>query len=718
MSTSMQNPAAAPHDSDTGLIDRWLALETDRIWLLAERVLRGLQRARLRPAPDHASLVEVETILGARRAERLGAPSLPEDVDQLSRVLVELEARLFPLRRSVALGRLVTTFGLRPLEIEVLVTAVAQQVEPRLASMFAAIRTPARGSVDLSLLTTLLGLGRAHRVRLLDALDPDRPLLCWRLIQVTPADSVEAFGCVSYRTIRPTFDLVSGLCGRTSLAPEVSRVARLRIDRPTLDDLWYDDDMRREAQALCDAARAPSTHEAPWLVLWGPTGIGKRTLAARIAAHAGRPLVAFDPTLGDRASFADLAARVQREAMIRGAMLYVGPLSPELQEHGGRELFALLSRYRGPIALGIDDTRPPRLDAPHPIREIAMRLPSAPTRTGVWNASFPAETRGPDLNPAQLAQAFLLTPGEILATAHEAKLNAAREHVRVGHRDARGAIARRLRTSLGEIARAVTVTATWSDLVLPPQEMDRVSEFIARKKFADRVYNEWGYGARIGAAKGLTALFSGPPGTGKTMLAGLIAQSLDLDLYQVDLGQVVSKWVGETEKQLANVFDQAERAHAVLLFDEADSLFAKRTEVQGASDRYGNMVVNYLLQRLEQYSGVAILTTNHETSLDEALQRRLALHLFLEIPEIEERERLWQTFLPARAPVGRDFHALAEEFELSGGYIKNAAVRAAFLAAAHDVSINMELLRLASALELEDMGRVVWHAHEPRAPAA
>jgi len=209
----------------------------------------------------------------------------------------------------------------------------------------------------------------------------------------------------------------------------------------------------------------------------------------------------------------------------------------------------------------------------------------------------------------------------------------------------------------------------------------------------------------------LIALFSGPPGTGKTMLAGLIARSLDLDLYQVDLGQVVSKWVGETEKQLGKVFDQAERAHAVLLFDEADSLFAKRTEVSSANDRYGNMAVNYLLQRLEQYSGVAVLTTNNDTSLDEALQRRLTLHLYLELPEVEERERLWKSFLPSRAPVRRDidFRALANEFELSGGYIKNAAVRAAFLAAAHGAPIGMELLRLASALELEDMGRVVWN---------
>ena len=165
------------------------------------------------------------------------------------------------------------------------------------------------------------------------------------------------------------------------------------------------------------------------------------------------------------------------------------------------------------------------------------------------------------------------------------------------------------------------------------------------------------------------------------------------------------------------MFDAAERAHAVLLFDEADSLFAKRTEVKSSNDRYGNLAVNYLLQRLEQYTGVAILTTNKEAALDEALQRRLSLHLHLQLPKPDERERLWKSFFPAKVPLGEvDFRALAEEFELSGGYIKNAAVRAAFLAAHDKSSINMSLLRRAASLELEDMGRVVMNLAGGDAP--
>jgi SpoVK/Ycf46/Vps4 family AAA+-type ATPase len=252
-----------------------------------------------------------------------------------------------------------------------------------------------------------------------------------------------------------------------------------------------------------------------------------------------------------------------------------------------------------------------------------------------------------------------------------------------------------------------------ADLVLPDDAMARFDEFVARGRHADRVWTRWGFGARVGYGTGMVALFSGPPGTGKTMLAGLIARELGLELYAVDLSQVMSKWIGETEKQIVNLFDSAERAHAVLLFDEADSLFAKRTEVDGASDLYGNSAVNCLLQRLEQYRGVAVLTTNKEASLDEALKRRVQLHLRLEKPDEDERARLWRSLLPASAELAEsiDFRSLARRFELTGGHIKNAAVRGAFLAAAEGGLITNERLQRAATLELEDLGRVVqWSA--------
>jgi len=207
----------------------------------------------------------------------------------------------------------------------------------------------------------------------------------------------------------------------------------------------------------------------------------------------------------------------------------------------------------------------------------------------------------------------------------------------------------------------------------------------------------------------MPVLFSGPPGTGKTMAAGLIAAELGLDLYQIDLSRIVSKYIGETEKQLAQVFDAAEAGHAILLFDEADSLFAKRTEVKSSNDRYANLEVNYLLQRMESFSGITILTTNFDASIDDAFRRRLAFRIAFPLPDVDERARLWERIIPEGVPLAYDvdFEALADRFEMSGGYIRNAALRAAYLAANDRTPITMRHLTHAASLEYAAMGKLI-----------
>ena len=711
-------------ESESKAADAWLSAELNRIWLLAERTLRSLQADQLKPQGPHSSMAEIESILTARRVARLGAKAAPEDEAALNKAIAAIDATLPELRKAAPLGRIISNLGLRPLEVETLVTAMAPHIDSVLADVFNVVKSPAGGrkGVDLSLVAQLFRLKRADRVALLDAVDPDRPLLRWRVLQAGPVDSLESFGSVTHRIIKPTFDLLSALCGRGQLAPELSRCAELIRAEPTLDDLRLDPKAREEALAMCTAARNASksktASEPLWIVLWGPDGVGKKTLAARLAAFGGQALVALNPSVIDRPTLDELMPRVLREALIHGAMLYIGPVPAELLEKGARELTRRLKDYPEPLILGVPEATPPRIAGERPLWELQVRIPLEPTRLQIWNDCLPEPLRGPDLQLPILARAFNLTPGEIIRSCSEVRTLIKREGDRKAtHQDVRNGIERRLRSDLGDLARRVEVTVKWEDLVLSQQDLDRVREFISRKKYFHRVYNDWGYGRRLGYGRGVIGLVSGPPGTGKTMLAGLIAKALDLDLYQVDLAQVVWKWVGETEKQLGKVFDQAERAHAVLMFDEADSLFSKRTEVKSSNDRYANLAVNYLLQRLEQYTGVAILTTNRPASLDEALQRRLTLHLHLEIPEAPERERLWRSFIPTEAPMGAeiDFFQLAKHFELSGGYIKNAAVRAAFMAAANESSIGMELLQLASSLELEDMGRVIRRGNEEAA---
>jgi SpoVK/Ycf46/Vps4 family AAA+-type ATPase len=271
------------------------------------------------------------------------------------------------------------------------------------------------------------------------------------------------------------------------------------------------------------------------------------------------------------------------------------------------------------------------------------------------------------------------------------------------------AVRRQIRTNLSSLASPMHTTHRWDDLILNDEQREVLDEILAHAKHRQLVFEEWGFGRKIGGrGKGLSCLFSGAPGTGKTMSATLIAGELGLDLYQVDLSRIVDKYVGETEKNLARLFDEASRVPVVLLFDEADSLFATRTKVESSNDRYANLEVNFLLQKMEQHDGICVLTTNLGTGIDEAFKRRLRFRLHFDMPGPEQREKLWRQMVPQGVKVADDvqWEKLARRWEMSGAIIKNAVLRSAFLAAARDQPLTMELLTRAARAELMEMGRL------------
>ena len=262
---------------------------------------------------------------------------------------------------------------------------------------------------------------------------------------------------------------------------------------------------------------------------------------------------------------------------------------------------------------------------------------------------------------------------------------------------------------LAGLATRVNVRGRWENTILPDDTRDILHEMVRFGRFAGHVLDVQGYGRTMGYGRALTALFSGPSGTGKTLCAGLVARDLGLELFRVDLASVVSKYIGETEERLSKLFDASQDSGIALLFDEADSLFSKRTDVQSSVDRYANMEVNFLLQRLEDFDGVVILTTNHPDSIDTAFMRRIRFKPQFPAPEIAERERLWQVMIPADAPREPDlkFHDLALDYELTGGQIQNAVIRAAVWAAEETKPVGYPHLARAAEREYKDQGRVV-----------
>jgi AAA+ superfamily predicted ATPase len=438
----------------------------------------------------------------------------------------------------------------------------------------------------------------------------------------------------------------------------------------------------------------------------GIEGVGKRSLVHAVAAELGLATLVTDALElpHEPAALRRVLAALAREARLCDGVVFVDNADAVIEPPRRQALAAMLAMgVRSPV---LASTGGPIECAPRgrPVVRIELPVPAAVDRQRLW--AYHLGDRAGEGLAATLADRYPITPG-LIARSSEAARILTDGPLGPGH--VKDAIGGELAERFRGIGNRVDKHERWEDLVLTGENRDAVTELISRVRHSRQVVGAWGFGARLAKGLGVSALFSGEPGTGKTMVAALIAQDLGLALYQIDLPSLVSKYIGETEKNLARAFDAAEAGHAVLLFDEADALFGKRTSnVQTATDRYANMETNYLLQRVERFSGIAILTTNLITSIDPAFQRRIAVHVRFEMPDEEVRAELWKRLLPPTAPISGsiDFRGLGRTYKFSGGFIRNAVLRAAYLAAAEGTGIAMSHLSRAADLEAWEMGRV------------
>jgi SpoVK/Ycf46/Vps4 family AAA+-type ATPase len=340
--------------------------------------------------------------------------------------------------------------------------------------------------------------------------------------------------------------------------------------------------------------------------------------------------------------------------------------------------------------------------------------PEAAWRAQLWKAALDGRAKtAPDVDLSILANRFQLTGGQIrdaAVTANNFALWHGAEPRSLSMADLYEACRLHSNQKLDALARKIHPKYRWDDIVLPADRVDQLRELCNHVKYRERVYGDWGFGRKLAYCTGLSVLFSGPSGTGKTMAADIIAGELGLDLYKIDLSTVVSKYIGDTEKNLSQIFDEAESSNAVLFFDEADALFGKRSEVKDSHDRYANIETGYLLQRMEEYSGVAILASNFKRNMDEAFVRRLHFAVEFPFPNVQERRRIWEGVWPDQTPLAADldFEVMANRFEVSGGNIRNVALAATFLAAESDGSIvRMSHLMRAIQREYQKMGKVL-----------
>jgi AAA+ superfamily predicted ATPase len=680
-----------------------LADELRRLDLLIESRLASVDA---NADPDQASRAmyitrqEVDRLLAGKPADPVtDRTGLDEHTARIAARVASTQDGLLPLR---SLGRI---FGLSEVELSAVVICLAPELRRKYDRLYAYLQddiTRQRPSVDLVL--DLLCPTERQRWTARAAFADGAPLSRFGILAPIedPHSPSGSSGLARFLTLDP--QITQFLLGTAGLDARLSGHARLYSPReqaagPEPDAVLADQVLRLAEHHLAGDRRPVVFH------LQGAAGVGKLALARHCAHRLGMPLVSIDAA---RLTEPDALLRLAfREGLLHGAAVHVagadalaGPVLAALASviaDQGRLVF-LTGEADRPAGLG-DHVIP-----------LAVPLPDLPRSTAVWRDCLAGHTPDAGAWAEELAGRYRLPTARIPAAVRLAQDNRlmAPNPGPLRLSDVSAACRQQSARTLGGVAVKVSTTAVWDDLVLPADRTDLLREIRDQFQHRHQVLNGWGFGAKLSRGKGLSALFSGPPGTGKTMAAEVLAGDLGLDLYQVDLSSVVSKYIGETEKNLARVFDEARASNAILFFDEADALFGKRTEVSDAHDRYANIETSYLLQKMDSYDGVVILASNLRQNLDDAFTRRLRFIVEFPFPEADSRRRIWQTVFPADAPLSTDvdFTDLAERFTISGGNIKNIALNAAFLAAVRDDEITRRHILNATRREFEKMGKV------------
>jgi hypothetical protein len=452
----------------------------------------------------------------------------------------------------------------------------------------------------------------------------------------------------------------------------------------------------------------------------GPDADIQRAAAAILAREQGLLLMIVDleKLIGDEHLAPRRAVQLAlRDALLINAMpMLMGWDACLVEDTTPPDLMYLLAGFPGSaVVAGQVHWVPKGTPRSRPIVAVSFPVPDYAQRRQLWGhfARGAADVQGDTF--AALAGQFALTSGQIrdaVATARDyaaKRASSGAQEPVVTAEDLFAAARAHSNPRLAKLATKITPRYDWSDIILPDDQLSLLHEIIDTIRGRPQVLDAWGLEQKLASSRGVTVLFSGPPGTGKTMGAQIIAKELGLDLYRIDLSTVVSKYIGETEKNIERIFREAEQSNAILFFDEADALFGKRSEVRDSHDRYANIEVSYLLQRMEAYDGVTILATNLRGNLDEAFTRRLQFAVSFPFPEAGDRLHIWETLYPRDVPQAQDIDLtfLAERFKLAGGNIRNILVSAAYLAAADGGTLTMPHLLHSTRRELQKMGRLV-----------
>ena len=527
-----------------------------------------------------------------------------------------------------------------------------------------------------------------------NALSPHAPLRHWRLLEINQPGTTPLTGAALGADER----IVNYLKGINYLDDRLA---------PLLDPMAIvpmDEALPPSQQQLVDGIsgrlkHSSSTERMPVIELLGHDSASKRLIAGRVSAELGLNLqtIDFNTLPSQTGDFETFTRLWERESMLLPLALYIEINGATEAEKTQFKRF--LQRSSGVVFVEIEDAKTETVRNQF---SVEVNKPTPEEQEQLWTDVLQGQTN--DL-PQRLAEQFSFSQNEINRLAKIA-LDRTAENNPLLNDDLWQACRIAARAGMEQLAQRIDAKADWDQLVLPPAQNALLHQITDQVAYRNRVYEDWGFREQMNRGLGINALFAGESGTGKTMAAEVIANELKLDLFRIDISAVVSKYIGETEKNLRKLFDAAEDSGAILFFDEADALFGKRSEVKDSHDRYANIEINYLLQRMESYRGLAILATNMKSALDKAFVRRLRFIVDFPFPDVEQRKEIWGKVFPSNTPIddSLDLSRLAK-FNLTGGNIHNVALNAAFLAAQENGAITMPLLLNATRTEFKKLER-------------
>ncbi|HLY02204.1 MAG TPA: ATP-binding protein [Candidatus Cybelea sp.] len=680
---------------------------TDALAWLRERLegyIKAMHGGRMPEAPATGSSSEKASPPSKTRTARAKKTSAQAAAPKSSSDHVPIDAKMSP---PPGLGILGQRFALTPFELDVLLLCVGFELDTRIAGLCArAHDDPSRAYPTFALALTLFDDASW------DVTSLERPLRRWQFVEVERRTTLP-LALSPLRSDARTVDFVKGF-NRLD-----ERLATLMVPIGGPADAALPASQGGVVDRIVLALGDEKPREATTIQLVGPDADAKVQIARASSERLGRDVwMVKAPWLPSVAADVDEIARLwQREALLSMALLALDAedVSDDRETDAARAARRLLSRLTTDALLMTRSAWPSK-DEPSTVLEV--QPPTLPEQLGAWKSVLGGKKEALALAP-QLAAQFSLDIPAIERIAHLA-LSEKSETPAADRIWDECCI--ELRPRLDTLARRIDVKATWNDIVLPAEQDTQLTQIAAHVRGRYTVYEEWGFAQRMSRGLGISALFAGDSGTGKTMAAEVLANELRLPLYRIDLSAVVSKYIGETEKNLRTLFDAADAGGFILFFDEADALFGKRSEVRDSHDRYANIEVNYLLQRIEAYRGLAILATNAKAALDAAFVRRLRFIVNFPHPAVADRKRIWEKSFTAKTPVeSLDLDRLAR-FNATGGIIHNASLGAAFAAATNGGVVTMPMLLTSLKAEYRKLNRPVNEAEfrdgdESKAPS-